>query len=171
MAVAGQRGGIAGIGYIESLQPPRLSVFSTDLQDTQLTMMDFSMPTLNSIFPFLEAVRPESDPCWHIRRGRLLHQYEPVWAICYNRSQPDSIIFDDETVEICDTSQTILSLVPKSWNVSSRGIHEPNSKNTGFKQKLQEVCRLLVSPRCPGYVLGHDEVLGTDKKERDDNIG
>ncbi|KGO61331.1 hypothetical protein PEX2_094190 [Penicillium expansum] len=30
---------------------------------------EFSMPTLNSIFPFLEAVCPNSDLCWHIRRA------------------------------------------------------------------------------------------------------
>lgn len=139
---------------------------------SQLTMLDFSMPTLNSIFPFLEAVRPTSDPCWHIRRGRLLHQYKPVWAICNDKNQSNSIIFDDDeaqfrTVEICDTSQIMHCLVPKWWNVSSRAIHEPGSKDTGFEQKLQQACRLLVSSQCPEFVLGRDEVLGTDKKKID----
>jgi hypothetical protein len=73
----------------------------------QLTMLDFSMPTLNSIFPFLETVRPRCDPCWHIRRGQLLHHYVSVWAVCNDKNQSNSIIFDEaqfKTVEICDKS-------------------------------------------------------------------
>jgi len=127
------------------------------------------MPTLNSIFPFLETVRPKSDPCWHIRRGRLLHHYESVWAVCNDKSQPNSIIFDDEaqfkTVEMCDKSHIMLCLVPKWWIISLRAIHDSSLKDTGFNEKLQESCLLLVSSRCPGYAFSHGEFLqgGTSK--------
>ncbi|QQK44162.1 lipase/esterase [Penicillium digitatum] len=54
----------------------------------------FSMPTLNSIFPFLEAICPNSDLCWHIRRGGSLCQYESVWAVFgEDKTQPQSITF------------------------------------------------------------------------------
>lgn len=150
--------------------------FSTNPQDkpsrpTQLTMLDFSMPTLNSIFPFLETVRPKSDPCWHIRRGRLLHHYESVWAVCNDKNQPNSIIFGDEerfkTVDICDKTHIVLCLVPRWWIISLRANKDSRSKDTGFDDKLREACLLLVSSRCPGYVLSRGGFLGTGEKERD----
>lgn len=133
-------------------------------------MLDFSMPTLNSIFPFLETVRPKSDPCWHIRRGRLLHHYESVWAICNEKNRPNSIIFDGEeqfeTVEICNKSHVMLCLVPKWWMISLRAIYDPSSKdNTGFNNKLREACLLLVSSKCPGYLFSYGEFLRTGNKE------
>lgn len=125
-------------------------------------MLDFSMPTLNSIFPFLETVRPKSDPCWHIRRGRLLHRYESVWALCNDKNPPNSIILDFEarfqTVEIWDKPHIVLFLVPRWWIIS-------RPKDTGFDNKLREACLLLVSSQCPGYVLSRGEFLGTGEKD------
>ncbi|KAL3474561.1 hypothetical protein BJX99DRAFT_248202 [Aspergillus californicus] len=115
----------------------------------------FSMPTLNSIFPFLETVRPDSDPCWHIRRGRLLHHYKSVWAVC-NENQLSSIIFDDEA-----------QFKTERWIKSLRATHDSSSKDTGFDYKLlREACLLLVSSRCPGYVYSRGKFLGIGNKER-----
>lgn len=134
--------------YWKSAVAQIVSFFYSPSRHTQLTILDFSMPTLNFIFPFLETVRPESDPCWHIRRGRLLHHYELVWVVCNDEYQPNSIIFDGEaqfkTVEICDKSHVILCLVPKWWIISLSVIHNSSSKDTGFSDKLWEACLLLV---------------------------
>jgi hypothetical protein len=64
----------------------------------RLTDLDFSMPPLNSVFPFLEAIRPDDDPTWHIRRGHLLDRYDSVWAT-YSGAKDDSfsIAFYDES--------------------------------------------------------------------------
>lgn len=51
-------------------------------------LIAFSMPSLNSVFPFLEAVCPPLDPTWHIRRGQHLGCYESVWL--FSQESPDS---------------------------------------------------------------------------------
>lgn len=114
------------------------------------------MPTLNSIFSFLEAVRPDSDPCWHIRRGRLLHHYESVWVFCDGNGQPKPIILDGEieckTVDMRDKSHLMLCLVPKWWGISLKAIHDLNLKDEGFYDRLRDACLLLVSSKFPGRI-------------------
>lgn len=167
---------MAGVNCIEGLSSPRLSVsffFCGLLRHMQLTMLDFLMPTLNSIFPFLEEVRPECDPCWHIRRGRLLHHYEPVWAVAMGKRHLDPITFENEaqfeTIVECDRSRILLCLVPKWWNISIRAIRDPDLKDTsGLVDKLRDAClRLVFSHGTPGFVIGHREFLGTDKEDRE----
>ncbi|PLN80830.1 hypothetical protein BDW42DRAFT_185836 [Aspergillus taichungensis] len=132
----------------------------------------FTMPTLSSIFPFLEAVCPRCDPCWHIRRGRLLHHYESVWAVCKGKKHPNPITFDNEaqfeTMEICDRSRLMLCLVPKWWNISLRASDGLSSKDTtGLVYKLREACLLLFHHRSPGAVINHVEFLETGKEDRE----
>jgi hypothetical protein len=114
------------------------------------------MPTLNSIFPFLEAVCPNSDLCWHIRRGRLLHQYESVWAVfCDDEAHPQSITFDWEpqfgTVEKMKESRFILCLVPHSWGIGSLKF------DFARLDKLRKVCACFVSSKLPGAILSRAE--------------
>ncbi|PKY04239.1 hypothetical protein P168DRAFT_154510 [Aspergillus campestris IBT 28561] len=133
----------------------------------------FSMPTLNSIFPFLEEVRPGCDPCWHIRRGRLLHHYEPVWAVSMGKKHLDPITFENEaqfeTIVESDRSRVLLCLVPKWWNISIGTIRDSGSKDTtGLVDKLREAClRLAFSHGTPGSVISHVEFMGTDKEDRE----
>ncbi|KAE8152693.1 hypothetical protein BDV25DRAFT_150605 [Aspergillus avenaceus] len=126
----------------------------------------FSMPTLSSVFPFLEEVRPESDPCWHIRRGRLLHHYEPLWAVfCSSKDQPVSIIFDfqSETVGMTDKSQFMICLVPKTWIVLLKATHDSALKKKELCDKLRQACSPLLSTNRPGYVIGRGEFWGTSE--------
>ncbi|PYH94467.1 hypothetical protein BO71DRAFT_325301 [Aspergillus ellipticus CBS 707.79] len=130
----------------------------------------FSMPTLNSVFPFLEKVCSKSDPCWHIRRGRLLHYYEPFWAVSHNEeNRPASITFDGEIqfemMEMDDKSHFILCLVPKSWIVSLKANHNSSWGNTGLFDKLRQVCTLLLSTESPGYVIGRGEFLAACERQ------
>lgn len=122
-----------------------------------LTMLDFSMPTLNSIFPFLEAVCPTSDPCWHIRRARLLRQYESVWAVfCDDITYPQSITFycepQFETIQKTKDTCFILCLVPQSWGIASlskfcfAGLNE-----------LRKYCSRFITAKSPGAILSRDE--------------
>ena len=118
-----------------------------------LTIPGFSMPTLNSIFPFLEAVCPKSDLCWHIRRARLLRHYKSVWAVFRDdKTQPQSITFDCEqqfaTKEAMEDSRFMLCLVPDSWSVLLE--MQPNS---AWLCKLREFCLHLVSVKTPGAIL------------------
>lgn len=110
------------------------------------------MPTLNSIFPFLEAVRPESDPCWHIRRGRLLHHYRPIWAVFrHDSTQLTLVTFDYEPrfteIGAMADSRFVLCLVPNLW-------HVPSWKDPGFAgfERLRNLCSDLVSTKAPGKI-------------------
>ncbi|KAE8336622.1 hypothetical protein BDV24DRAFT_109529 [Aspergillus arachidicola] len=125
----------------------------------------FSMPTLNSVFPFLEKVCPKSDPGWCIRRGRLLRYYESVWAVpCDNVDRPASILFNGdmqfETVELRDSPYYILCLIPRSWNLSWRTDYESTSTNRELGHKLRQACLLLVSFECSGYVFRRSDFEG-----------
>jgi hypothetical protein len=82
------------------------------------------MPSLTSIFPFLEAIRPERHPTWHISRAQALDHYIPAWvshAGGMNESEEMSLItFDGE--KFCDTDKLstglsfFLILIPQSWD-------------------------------------------------------
>ncbi|KAE8350403.1 hypothetical protein BDV28DRAFT_162986 [Aspergillus coremiiformis] len=122
----------------------------------------FSMPTLNSVFPFLEKICPKSDLSWYIRRGRLLHHYKSIWAVSYNDvNRPASILFNHEvqfeTVDLCDSSFFMLCLIPQSWNLSWRTNSEPISMNTELVDKLRQACLLLASSECWGRVFGRSD--------------
>lgn len=112
-----------------------------------LTIPGFSMPTLNSICPFLEAVCPKSDLCWHIHRGRLLSYYESVWAVF----RDDETTFDCEPqlgkIEAMKDSRFMLCLIPNSWMVSLK----TKSDFAGLC-KLRKFCSHLVSAKTPRVI-------------------
>jgi hypothetical protein len=110
------------------------------------------MPTLNSIFPFLEAVCPKSDLCWHIRRGRLLRHYKPVWVVFRDdEAHPQSITFDCEprfgTIEAMGDSRFMLCLVPNQWFVSLK-----TKLDFAGLGKLRKFCSDLISAKAPGAI-------------------
>ncbi|KAB8239897.1 hypothetical protein BDV35DRAFT_375160 [Aspergillus flavus] len=122
----------------------------------------FSMPTLNSVFPFLEKICPELDPGWHIRRGRLLHHYESAWAVfCGDVTNPASILFNSEvqleTVDLCDGSYYILCLIPRSWNLLWRTSGELISTDTELVDELRQACSLLLLSEHSGRILGRSD--------------
>lgn len=110
----------------------------------RLTVLDFSMPSLNSVFPFLEAIRPEADLTWHIRRGRLLNCYESAWASFITMDHTASITFYDEPdFENLRSSQRyyLLCLVPRAWN------------DAGLRDNLRQTCFRCGSLEVPGYIV------------------
>ncbi|KAE8145679.1 hypothetical protein BDV25DRAFT_65786 [Aspergillus avenaceus] len=88
----------------------------------------FTMPSANSVFPFLEAIRPKNDYTWHIRRGRLLKSYESVW-ICSTANSLGQTTMSftsdlDYTEHMKGTRRKyLLCLIPKEWGADSvRGL-------------------------------------------------
>ncbi|KAJ9192899.1 hypothetical protein DTO164E3_8132 [Paecilomyces variotii] len=82
----------------------------------------FSMPSVNSVFPFLEDIRPKDDNTWHIRRGRLLESYESIWISSTTNDSGHtsmSIVSDlDYTENVTGAKRRyLLCLVPKEWGV------------------------------------------------------
>ncbi|CAG7978308.1 unnamed protein product [Penicillium olsonii] len=115
----------------------------------------FSMPTLNSIFPFLEAVCPSSDLCWHIRRGRLLHHYESVWAVFSDdKAHPELLTFDFEpqfeSIEKLENTRFILCLLPHLWDSASL-------KTESGLTSLRKICSSFVAAERPGIILSRAE--------------
>lgn len=88
----------------------------------------FSMPSVNSVLPFLKAIRPEHNCTWHIRKGRLLGCYESVCISCATDSLGQtslSFITDANCTRATGEAKTryLLCLVPKEWKVeSARGL-------------------------------------------------
>ena len=122
-------------------------------------MLDFSMPTLNSILPFLESICPDSDLCWHIRRARLLHEYTSIWAVfCDDKTNPQPVTFDCEpqlaTIEKMKDSRVILCLVPFRWGKFLSG---RRFDFTGGLEKLRNCCSNLISAKHLGAILSRAE--------------
>lgn len=82
----------------------------------------FTSPSLASIFPFLEAVRPQHDRFWHIRTARLLKNYDCAWFL----HSPDAgmikpLAFGEHVSDIgslhSEQARFLCVLFPKSWSV------------------------------------------------------
>lgn len=125
---------------------------------TRLTFIDFSMPSVNSILPFLESIRPESNPTWHIRRCRLLDSYESIWAVPYDdANHSTSIILHGEPHFKEEGSKYfLLCLVPKAWNISL-------GTGPGSNSRLRRFCSRLTSSKSLGSIVGHDEFFNNDE--------
>ncbi|KAE8155062.1 hypothetical protein BDV25DRAFT_170364 [Aspergillus avenaceus] len=87
---------------------------------------EFSMPSLASILPFLEAIRPENKSTWHISRARLLQYYDSAWVL-YPRhkevgemtlvSLSEKAFLDTDTLPVDDQHTFFLLLFPRSWDI------------------------------------------------------
>lgn len=80
----------------------------------------FSMPSVNSVFPFLEGIRPDGDITWHIRRARMLEAYTSIWLISRkDRSGKTAIEFVTEQSHPKDSEEEsikyLLCLIPTTW--------------------------------------------------------
>ncbi|PYI05385.1 hypothetical protein BO78DRAFT_371017 [Aspergillus sclerotiicarbonarius CBS 121057] len=105
----------------------------------------FSMPTLNSVFPFLEYLGRKLDPGWPIRRARLLDRYECVWAIPDDDANCSmSIVFNGEPqFTAVDRPYLLLCLIPKSWGIN----------DTALGGKLRHACSSFVSSGRSGRII------------------
>lgn len=108
----------------------------------------FGKPSLASIFPFLEAVRPEDSPAWHISRARLLGEYIAAW-VKFDPSQqamsfisfPGARISDKMGLTSEDGIAFVLLLLPRTWVIP------------GIGDKFLPICNDLISSRRPGRKL------------------
>ena len=109
------------------------------------------------MLPFLESIRPESDPTWHIRRCQFLNRYEPVWAVPHDDENQTSIILHGEQhfkEEGC--KYFLLCLVPKAWAIS---LGTGSGSNKKLYDSLQKCCLRLVSSKSLGSIVGHGEFV------------
>ncbi|KAF7616119.1 hypothetical protein AFLA_009620 [Aspergillus flavus NRRL3357] len=114
----------------------------------------YTMPSLASLFPFLEAIRPNDCPSWHIHRAQQL-KYEPVWVLYidqgdrHGNKEVESLSIvsiygrDLIDVDMLKTGQGcfFLLLLPRSW-----AIEEPNSK-------VLAICSQLLIPGKSGTII------------------
>ncbi|KNG90420.1 hypothetical protein ANOM_001014 [Aspergillus nomiae NRRL 13137] len=88
----------------------------------------FSMPSVNSVFPFLECLCPTDDCTWHIRRGRLLESYTPIWVMSIADSSGQTVM-DFTSDRNCAQNREdakvryLLCLIPKKWGLE--GVRSP----------------------------------------------
>ena len=88
----------------------------------------FMMPSLASIFPFLESIRPKEIPTWHISRAQVLHHYDCAWVLqSENARQSDLTLISlghehasTETPNM-DNGTYFLILFPRLWNSKEVG--------------------------------------------------
>ncbi|KAJ0426396.1 hypothetical protein BJY00DRAFT_84645 [Aspergillus carlsbadensis] len=132
-----------------------------------LTELDFSNPSLNSVFPFLEALRPEADPTWHIRQGRLLDCYDAVWASYRRRTKcPSSLKFYGEADLNNDESGRhyfLLCLVPQEWKMLSW--KNPCSKDAGLRHNIRRICSPFISSQSAGCTVTREDFFGHENRD------
>ncbi|OJJ43962.1 hypothetical protein ASPZODRAFT_153945 [Penicilliopsis zonata CBS 506.65] len=118
----------------------------------------FSMPSLSSAFPFLEAIRPADDPTWHIRRGRILNCYESVWASFIPAGDPPaSVMFHGEPGFENLGLKYLLCLVPRAWDIGTSASSDP--KHAKIYDKLRQACSLLISSKIIGCIIHGQEIV------------
>lgn len=111
---------------------------------------DFSLPSLASIFPFLECIRPEHSPTWHITRARQLQHYVSAWVLCTEDtdtpqktliSVSGNLLVDVNGLNIGEGHSFILLLFPQSWGTGE--VHD----------KLIAACSRVISSGKPGSII------------------
>lgn len=80
------------------------------------------MPSLASIFPFLENLRPKGFQTWHISRAQLLHHYDCAWVLhstSTGLSRLTLVSIGDERFDVerlnMDGNTYFLVLFPRFW--------------------------------------------------------
>ena len=61
------------------------------------------MPSLASVFPFLESIHPKEFQTWHISRAQLLHHYDCAWVLHSVNTGPSRftlVSFGDEHSDV-----------------------------------------------------------------------
>lgn len=83
------------------------------------------MPSLASVFPFLESIRSKEFQTWHISRAQLLHHYDCAWVLHSANTGPScltlvSIGDGDECSDVerldMDWNTYFLVLFPQFWD-------------------------------------------------------
>jgi len=81
------------------------------------------MPSLASVFPFLESIRPKEFQTWHISRAQLLHNYDCAWVLHSASTCPPQLTLvsighecsDVERLDM-DGNTYFLILFPQFWD-------------------------------------------------------
>ncbi|OJJ50778.1 hypothetical protein ASPZODRAFT_262719 [Penicilliopsis zonata CBS 506.65] len=115
-----------------------INFFSQELQDIKNNLEliflktknrpdTFTHPSLASIFPFLESIRPKNSPGWHITRARLLEDYDSAWFLytpttdkqieLISFSGLEYFAFDYNTM--ANEKAYLLALFPRSWDLGT----------------------------------------------------
>lgn len=111
---------------------------------------DFSLPSLASIFPFLEGTCPKDSPTWHITRARLLQHYVSAWVLYTEDTDTPqktlisfsgNLLVDMDGLSIGKGHTFFLLLLPRFW--SMEGVHN----------KLMAACARVISSGKPGSVI------------------
>lgn len=147
------RGWTSGINNSQSKDSARWLVLSLSPPSSGhfvYYLIAFSMPSLNSVFPFLEAICPLDDPTWHIRRGRQLDCFESAWLFCQRSlDTPDSVTLVSISHRLLTDAEHLteargcflLCLIPRKWGVE--GVHD----------QLLRVCTLLMLHSGSGHII------------------
>lgn len=106
------------------------------------------MPSLASIFPFLEAVHPETSSTWHISRARQLGDYVPAW-IAFNQSNKEMSLIsftgtpssDGLRLASEDGTAFILLLLPRTWVMP------------GIDDRMLAICDNLIASGWSGMIV------------------
>lgn len=105
----------------------------------------FSIPSVSSVFPFLEIICPQNDSTWHIRRGRQLDYYDPAWVFLEGNSIMLVSISYRKLVDVDllenESGCYLLGLVPKGWSIEA------------VCGKLLQVCSSLKFTNSWGYII------------------
>lgn len=132
------------------IQPPEDGPLELIILRVKIRPDAFSMPSLNSVFPFLEAICPLDDPTWHIRRGRQLDCFESAWLFCQRSlDTPDSVTLVSISHRLLTDAEHLteargcflLCLIPRKWGVE--GVHD----------QLLRVCTLLMLHSGSGHII------------------
>ncbi|PWY86483.1 hypothetical protein BO94DRAFT_575555 [Aspergillus sclerotioniger CBS 115572] len=118
----------------------------------------FTVPSLTSVFPFLEAIRPKSNPSWHISRARQLKSYKSLWA--FQHTHENQVNLTKQTLTIVslwgemltdpDKLRTeqgcfFLLLVPHAWVIDDVG------------SKLLAACIRVSEGGSPGGIISRSD--------------
>ncbi|PYI29829.1 hypothetical protein BP00DRAFT_223295 [Aspergillus indologenus CBS 114.80] len=85
----------------------------------------FTHPSLASILPFLESIRPQDSPTWHLTRARLLRDYESAWFLHTPGTDKQLKLlsgvecFKSESDEMANEKSYLLLLIPRFWNLEN----------------------------------------------------
>ncbi|KAE8154649.1 hypothetical protein BDV25DRAFT_171823 [Aspergillus avenaceus] len=135
-----------------------MNACSQDLEDTEKLELialqtrhrpdAFTHPSLASIFPFLESIRPNHTPTWHIARARLLQVYDSVWFVHVPNSEQVHLVSfsgaQNPELDVDNTAQEVsflLLLVPRSWDMQSH------------KRRLCTCAQLVANKECGSIIL------------------
>ena len=113
------------------------------------------MPSLASVFPFLESICPQEFQTWHINRAQLLHHYDCAWVSHSLNTRPSCLTLvslGDERSDVerldMDGKTYFLILFPRFWDRKK------------VKNKWTTICNRLIGSDEAGCIISRPEFEG-----------